>query len=116
MEKMFRACLNLKVIGALALVGVGVWAVAPNLLVGALPILLIAACPLSMMFMMRGMKDDHHGTSPEPGLGSSPKATHEEQLADLKRQLEDTRGRQETIAREIAKVEVSAESERFPAS
>lgn len=59
MDKMLRACLNWKVIGALVLVGLGVWAVAPNLLVGVLPILLIAVCPLSMMLMMRGMQGEH---------------------------------------------------------
>lgn len=60
MDKMLRACLNWKVIGGLVLVGLGVWAVAPNLLVGALPFLLIAACPLSMMFMMRGEHGSQH--------------------------------------------------------
>lgn len=48
-------CLNWKVIGGLAAVGLGIWVVAPNLVVGVLPLLLIAACPLSMLLMMRGM-------------------------------------------------------------
>jgi len=55
MEKMLRACLNWKVIGALALLGLGIWAVSPNLLAAALPVLLLAACLLSMLLMMRGM-------------------------------------------------------------
>lgn len=48
-------CLNWKVIGGLAAVGLGVWVVAPNLVAGVVPLLLVAACPLSMILMMRGM-------------------------------------------------------------
>ncbi len=48
-------CLNWKVIAGLAAVGVGIWVVAPSLITAAAPILLFAACPLSMILMMRGM-------------------------------------------------------------
>lgn len=48
-------CFNKKVIAALAAVGVGVWLFAPNALAAALPLLLLAACPLSMILMMRMM-------------------------------------------------------------
>lgn len=48
-------CFNKKVIGALAVVGLGILAFAPNLIGAALPLLLVAACPLSMLLMMRGM-------------------------------------------------------------
>lgn len=47
--------LNKKVIGGLAVVALGVLAFAPNLLGAALPLLFLAACPLSMVFMMRAM-------------------------------------------------------------
>lgn len=53
----FRAlsmCLNPRVIGVLALVGLGVWIVAPGLIGAALPLLLVAVCPLSMIVMMPG--------------------------------------------------------------
>ena len=48
-------CLNWKVVAGLAVVGVGIWAVAPTMLWAALPVLIVLACPLSMLFMMRGM-------------------------------------------------------------
>lgn len=48
-------CFNKKVIAGLAVVAVGVVVLAPNLLSRALPFLVLAACPLSMVFMMRGM-------------------------------------------------------------
>lgn len=50
-------CINWKVIGGLAAVGVGIWIVAPNLIAAAAPLLLFAICPLSMMLMMRGMSN-----------------------------------------------------------
>jgi len=114
-EKLLRACLNWKVIAGLALVGVGVWAVAPNLLVAALPILLIAVCPLSMLLMMRGMHGDQHGATARQTDGVDGKgAARDERLADLKGQLDQTRSQQEAIAREIAKLEATFDDERLP--
>lgn len=48
-------CFNKKVIGGLAIVALGILVVAPNLFLGALPLLLVAACPLSMLLMGRAM-------------------------------------------------------------
>lgn len=48
-------CLNWKVLAALAAVGVGVYALAPNLVAAATPLLVLALCPLSMLLMMRAM-------------------------------------------------------------
>lgn len=46
-------CLNWKVMAALAAAGVGLYAFAPELAAAALPLLIVAACPLSMLLMMR---------------------------------------------------------------
>jgi L-asparagine transporter-like permease len=48
-------CLNWKVIAALAAVGIGLYVLAPGLAGAALPLLVVAACPLSMLLMMRAM-------------------------------------------------------------
>ncbi len=48
-------CFNKKVIGALLVVGVAVFLLAPSAFSAALPLLLVAACPLSMLVMMRSM-------------------------------------------------------------
>lgn len=53
--RMFGMCLNWKVIGGLAAVGLGIWALAPNLVAAAVPLLIVLVCPLSMVLMMRGM-------------------------------------------------------------
>lgn len=48
-------CLNWKVMAALAAAGLGLYAFAPELAAAALPLLIVAACPLSMLLMMRAM-------------------------------------------------------------
>lgn len=72
MMQMLKACLNLKVVAALAVLGVGIYLVNPGLALAALPILVLAACPLSMFLMMRmmGMGGGmNHGTA-APGAGA----------------------------------------------
>ena len=53
--RMLRMCLNPRVIAALAAVAVGIYVLAPGLFAAALPLLVLAACPLSMLIMMRAM-------------------------------------------------------------
>ena len=48
-------CFNWKVIAALAAIGIGLYALAPGPAVAAVPLLVLAACPLSMLLMMRAM-------------------------------------------------------------
>lgn len=53
MKNMLGMCFDRRVLAGLALVAVGLWVVAPQLVLAALPLLLLAACPLSMLFMSR---------------------------------------------------------------
>ena len=80
--QMLFMCLNWKVVAGLAVVGVIVWAVAPQFLVGAIPLLIVAACPLSMLLMMRGMQGK------EKQVVSPPEQTS--QLLDSELTHEDT--------------------------
>ena len=48
-------CLNWKALAALAAVGVCVYALAPNLVAAATPLLVLTLCPLSMLLMTRAM-------------------------------------------------------------
>lgn len=50
-----KMCCNWKVAAGLTAAGVAVFAFAPNLIGAALPVLILAACPLSMIVMMRAM-------------------------------------------------------------
>ena len=47
--KMLEACLNWKVLASLGVAGVAIYLVAPRLVATALPLVLLAACPLSMV-------------------------------------------------------------------
>jgi hypothetical protein len=83
--KMLKMCLNPKVLAGLAAVGVGIYLVAPDLVLAALPILLLAACPLSMLLMMWGMQHTQgqgKQTTQEPDVG----LTREERIAQLRAQ------------------------------
>lgn len=88
-------CLNWRVVAGLAVVGAGIWAVAPGLAWAALPILVVLACPLSMLFMMRGMGGGQCASLPVPEQRSTPALASDERLSDL-------RAQHATITREIA--------------
>src|SRR5437879_4298111 len=47
--------LNWKVLTGLGVIGIAIWLFEPKLIVAAVPVLLVAACPLSMLLMMGGM-------------------------------------------------------------
>jgi len=60
-----RMCINKRVVAGLALVALAVFALAPSALGALAPVLIMAACPLSMLFMMRGMSGrDQQPTAP----------------------------------------------------
>lgn len=68
-----RMCLNWKVLVGLTIVAVGLSFVAsPAAFAVALPFLLAAVCPLSMVLMMRAMPMTHGGHTAKPG--STPQA------------------------------------------
>jgi hypothetical protein len=81
--QMLKHCLNWKVIAGLAGVGVGIYLVAPDLVVAALPILLLAACPLSMLIMMWGMQGAH-GKDQRASQEADASLTREEHLTRLR--------------------------------
>ncbi len=110
MKGMGRICLNWRVLAGLAAVGVGIWVIAPQLIWKSLPILLLAACPLSMLLMMRGMRKsmpDHQSfvaptSAGEPvGIELAP----DPKLAELKTRLTSLQVQQEALSRQISELE-----------
>jgi hypothetical protein len=81
--KMLKMCLNWKVLAGLAVVGVAIYLVAPGLVLTALPILLLAACPLSMLLMMWAMQ---HAQGQQPPQAPDVRLTREERIAHLRTQ------------------------------
>jgi len=107
--KIGSMCINGKVVAGFVVIGLGIWAIAPTLVGAAVPLLLLAVCPLSMFFMMRGMGGMGGGQSvTQPVQTSQPTrviGTPEEQLAELK-------ARHEAIAAEIAQLETANDTPR----
>jgi hypothetical protein len=106
--KIGHLCLNWKVLAGFAAVGLGIWAVAPNLVGAALPLLLLAACPLSMLLMTRGMQAGRCAAQPEQtrsagGVGLS----QEEQIAELKGRLAGVQAQHAAISLAIARIEAA---------
>lgn len=109
-----KMCMNWKVAVGLAAVGVGILVVAPRLSVAALPLLFMAACPLSMLFMMGGKKK---GMSAQGGSCSvEPQPRDErrpasmagepaERVEALRSELVEVQARQDAIARTLAELE-----------
>lgn len=107
-------CFNWRVLAGLGAVGVGIFLFAPELAAAALPLLLLAACPISMLLMMKGMQGmgREHGnqsTAPDEQMPRAPDAgpTREEQLAQLKAQLQRVNEQQAAIARQVEQLEAA---------
>jgi hypothetical protein len=96
-----RACADWRVIAVLVAVGIGVAVFAPNLMAAAVPLLLVATCPLSMLVMMRTMAGHPANPSPEPVLGS------DDRPSQLREQLASTRREQGRLERELALAEAT---------
>ena len=58
-----RMCINKRVVAGLAAVALVVFALSPRLLGAFGPVLIMAACPLSMLVMMRGLSGRDHEPS-----------------------------------------------------
>ena len=72
-------CFNRKMLIGLGVVALGVLVLAPGAFGAALPVLVLLACPLSMLFMMRGMGRgsgaDERRTTGRAAPGSDQAAT-----------------------------------------
>ena len=97
MMSILRSCADWRVVAILVAVGAGVAVFAPNLIAAAVPFLLVAACPLSMLVMMRTMTGHTSVPSPERGSGDSP--------SQLREGLAATQLEQERLERELARRE-----------
>lgn len=82
-------CLNKKVIAGLVAAGVGVVLFAPSAIGAALPLLFLAVCPLSMIFMMRAMSSG--GGSCSTGDKEQPQAAAMDEVAALRAEVQHLR-------------------------
>ncbi len=105
MKKALQMCLNWKVLAGLGGVAVIVWLVAPKAVLGVLPFLVFLACPISMLLVMRTMQADREDSQSGRPVASRSGDSPEQGLAELKGRLADVRAEQESIARQIDRLE-----------
>ena len=77
-----RMCINKRVVAGLAVVALVVFAVAPQLLGALAPVLVMAACPLSMVLMMRGMSGRDR-----PATDAESAASEDRRLGELEEEV-----------------------------
>lgn len=88
-------CLNWKVVAALAAVGVALWLAVPGA-AAALPLLVLLACPLSMLVMMRAMRSA--GSSRIDGTSCRREPRPEvSDIADLRAQVAALRAERNAV-------------------
>ena len=97
--RLLRACFDPRVLVGLAAVGVAIAVLAPGLVGAAFPLLLVAACPVSMVVMMLAMR--------QPGQGLPVAETGADRTSDLRRELLDLKARQRGLETELATLEGS---------
>lgn len=78
-----QICINKRVLVALAVVAVAVFALSPRLLGAVAPVLIMAACPLSMLLLMSRMSNREH----DPEGGDRQVVELEEEVNRLKAEL-----------------------------
>jgi hypothetical protein len=103
-------CWNKKTLGIVAVAALAVLALAPSAFGRALPFLLMAACPLGILFMARGAagacrREDQRSGGREAG---SPDAA-EAEIASLRQEVERLRAGEATVSPPPATPAVSPE-------
>lgn len=102
-----KMCLNWKVITGVAVVTAGLFVFAPSFAAAALPFLVLAICPLSMILMMT-MMSSSKGESEDARSTSSTNAGASQQLKNPGEQLATLRAQRENLAFQIAALESEA--------
>ncbi len=75
--ELLQGCFNWRVGVALAVIGVGVWLVRPTSLWVGLPLLIMLACPLSMLGMLRPRSQEDMGSGQPNVLPSAAQEVYE---------------------------------------
>jgi hypothetical protein len=110
---MLKMCLNWKVIVGVVIVGIGIYVYAPGFALAALPFLVLAICPLSMIFMMGAMGNmnrDGEKSGAACAMGGNKPGNREEELARLKEQQRELGDKIATMEAEATEAPASGKS------
>lgn len=105
---MLGMCLNWKVLAGLGAVAAGVLIFAPGAAFAVLPLLLLAACPLSMVVMMFAMK----GMGPRNHEGSVAQTQTDASVESLRGRLAGLRDEERQLEQELSAPSDGAEASR----
>lgn len=100
-----RACLQPRVLAPLLVAGLAVVVLAPGLIAAAIPLLIIAACPLSMLLMMRSMAGQAPERAVDPNGG---------RVTELRRELAHLAERQRRLESQLAARESASDAVSTP--
>ncbi|WP_035699109.1 DUF2933 domain-containing protein [Glycomyces tenuis] len=96
--RMMNMCLNKKVIIGLGAVAVGVLALKPAWFLTALPLLILAVCPLSMIFMMRS----HAKMNDQCSTGTADSTEIDQRVKTLQAELRQLKAEQAALTEQEA--------------
>lgn len=106
--KLSGMCLNWKVLAGLGAVSLGIFVFTPQLFAAALPFLLLALCPLSMLLMMGSMKSMDESRQNAAHSTPGKDLSRSEQIAELKTQQEALADQLAVLERDDAAVQLQA--------
>src|SRR3990170_6175211 len=96
MRRALAMCFDRRVLVGLGAVAVGVWLLAPQLFLAALPVLIVLACPLSMLAMAWMMRGEMGGA--KPGTAADRLVALEHKRDGLSSEIAKVRGELDRVA------------------
>jgi hypothetical protein len=82
-ESIVKMCFDRRVLGGLAIAAAGILVLNPAWFGVALPVLAVAACPLSMLLMMRGMRSGDRSCAAPTDRDASPASASRQDLDEV---------------------------------
>jgi hypothetical protein len=122
--KLFGMCINWKVVAAVVAIAVGLFVFTPKLAAAALPLLVVAICPLSMLLAMglmgRMNRGNHSTSAPDNGnQGSVPSSIlAETSMVEIpigrREQLAQLKAQQQVLSAKITALEEGPTTQALP--
>lgn len=106
--KLLRACYDWRVLMGLGGLGIAIYLVAPGIAAGVFPLLLFAACPLSMLLMMKAMSGQPRSSA------AQPEPVDVDRVAAVRHELAELARRQQRLEGEMRAIEAARPADSDP--